>query len=569
MKFDAKAIRLVAVVAITINLSGVAQAGGALLGDMNGDGVVNFFDIDRFVEILLQGGGGHAGPVAWYPFDGNARDYGANLNHGTVVGEVTYEAAGDGDNKAALFNGGHIEAPDHDSLDVTGDFTIEMWLDWTDSETHKLVSKHEHGTNSDGSWQLEINWDGTLLFQAFPSGATFIYSDTAVVPADQWTHITFTYDESSDGYAFYVNGDPAGSGEAGLAEAIQNTGRPMWIGGQEGNPSPNPLVGSIDELLIWDQYRTEAQIDSDRASSCRYAFDYPDTIVCDPISVGSEPYGVAIAPDTSYIYVTNVASDNVWKIELCAPAGDPIGVVDGPTGVAITPDGSYAYVSNHYAASVSKIQLPDGPALDPPIEVGTGPMWLAITPDGEYVYVANQNDGTVSVIRTADDTVVETILVDDSVLDAAITPDGSYVYVSTWENNVVWVICTDTNTVCAGPIPVGNYAAGLAVTPDGRYVYVVNRDDNNVSVIRTFDNTVIDEIPVGDGPFKLATTPNGCYVYVTNYNEGTVSVICTSENTVIDTIPVGTWPSGLAITPDGSHVYVANRLDGTVSVIGY
>ncbi len=103
MKFDAKAIRFVAVVAITINLSGVAQAGGALLGDMNGDGVVDFFDIDRFVEILMSGGGGHVGPVGYYPFDGNCLDYGANRRSGSIEGDVIYN---DGlFSQAATFDG--------------------------------------------------------------------------------------------------------------------------------------------------------------------------------------------------------------------------------------------------------------------------------------------------------------------------------------------------------------------------------------------------------------------------------------------------------------------------------
>lgn len=334
--------------ALVTLLAGGAFADGWPIGDMNGDGLINGFDIDYFVFALNGTDYGHVEPGSHYPFDGNPRNYGYSGNHGTVFGGVSFQSQGCGENMVACFDGGHIEAPDHDSLDLTGSFTIEMWLYRSDAETHKLVAKHEHGTNSDGSWQLEVTSDGRLLFQAFPGDTVSIYSDTAVVPLAVWTHIAFTYDgEPLDQYAYYVDGDPAGSGTADLVGKISNTDRPVWIGALEGDSAPSPLMGNIDELRIWDRCLTEAQIDANRAGSCRYAFGYPSTIVCDPITVGTEPYGVAIMPDGSYAYVTNLASGTVSQLEMCTKIGDPISSLNGPTGITITPDGEYAYISNH------------------------------------------------------------------------------------------------------------------------------------------------------------------------------------------------------------------------------
>jgi len=158
---------------------------------------------------------------------------------------------------------GYIEVPDYDDLDLTGDFTLEAWILAPADEADKIVAKHQHGNNSDGSWQLELQSSRGLQFQAMPSGSLVeITSDPNVVPYD-WTHVAFTYDESRDHYDFYVDGVSAGSGTANLAGKIQNTPRPLWIGGQENDPLHRSFNGWIDEVQIWNQNRTQTQIQYD------------------------------------------------------------------------------------------------------------------------------------------------------------------------------------------------------------------------------------------------------------------------------------------------------------------
>jgi YVTN family beta-propeller protein len=240
------------------------------------------------------------------------------------------------------------------------------------------------------------------------------------------------------------------------------------------------------------------------------------------IPVGSFPFGIAVTPDGSKVYVANSGDNTISIIDTATNTvvGSPIQVGTRPTGVAVTPDGKKVYVTNN-GGTVSVIGTATNTVVATISVAGLNqfsPYGVAVTPDGKKVYVANGH--VVSVIRTATDTVVATIPVDNSILGlfgVAVTPDGSKVYVTAGKNCTgtsgcaVFVIDTATNTILA---TIQNDAAesiGVAVTADGSKSYVANTlvtedvDGCTVSVIDTATNTVIKTIFVtpsgicGDG----------------------------------------------------------------------
>uniref|UniRef100_UPI000A96E89D YncE family protein n=1 Tax=Rhodococcus marinonascens TaxID=38311 RepID=UPI000A96E89D len=68
-----------------------------------------------------------------------------------------------------------------------------------------------------------------------------------------------------------------------------------------------------------------------------------------------------------------------------------------PVGVAVTPDGTRAYVTNVGDGTVSVIDTATNTVVET-VPVGAAPQGVAITPDGSRAYVANLGDNTVSVI---------------------------------------------------------------------------------------------------------------------------------------------------------------------------
>jgi YVTN family beta-propeller protein len=149
--------------------------------------------------------------------------------------------------------------------------------------------------------------------------------------------------------------------------------------------------------------------------SCSRSFSVIDTatntVVGSPITVGIEPWGVAVTPDGSKVYVTDLSSNNVSVIDTATNTvvGSPIPVGSQPYGVAVTPDGSKVYVANVGEDTVSVIDTATNTVVGSPITVSSFPAGVAVTPDGSKVYVANQGSNNVAVIPTATNTVTATI----------------------------------------------------------------------------------------------------------------------------------------------------------------
>ncbi len=283
------------------------------------------------------------------------------------------------------------------------------------------------------------------------------------------------------------------------------------------------------------------------------------TITATPTAVGFAyvaNYGIPLVPVAGTVSIINTSTNTV---------ASSINVGTNPFGVAISPDGTRVYVTNYGSNTVSVINTATNTVIST-IAVGSFPMGVAVSPDGTTAYVANQVSNNVSVISTSTNTVTATIPVSLQPQGICISPDGSKVYVANVNSNNVSVISTATNTV-SNVVIVGSQPISLAITADGSRLYVTNFGTNNVSVINTSTNTVTSTIPVGTSPNGIAISPDGSKAYVTNQTSNNVSVIGISTNTVMATIAVGSQPQGVSFTSDGSKAYIANFGSGNVSVI--
>ena len=265
--------------------------------------------------------------------------------------------------------------------------------------------------------------------------------------------------------------------------------------------------------------------------------DTSTNTVVETVSVGSNPYGVAVHPAGTRVYVTNSALDR-------SPNGNhTVSVIDTSTNTVVET-----------------------------VSVGSNPVGVAVNPAGTRLYVGNYGSTTVSVIDTSTNTVVATVSVGSNPIGVAVNPAGTRVYVANYGSKTVSVIDTSTNTVVA-TVNVGSKWAnvpgweswdrsspfGVAVHPAGTRLYVTSKENDNgnwFSVIDTNTNQVVATPHAGLGTFGVAVNPAGTRLYVTNvtndYNTGKVHVLDTSTYVTVAAFNVGLRPYSLGnfVGPD-------------------
>lgn len=142
----------------------------------------------------------------------------------------------------------HVLINDDATLEMTGDFTIEFWLNTTETGNNIILEK---GTsNSEYSIQqfsgdvIGLNVNGTMS----TNGS---YND------GNWHHVAVVYRGSNDG-TIYVDGIDDTNGTNTLGTPSFSTGD-LSIGTRVGDGSLS-IEGTIDEVRIWDDERSHEEV---------------------------------------------------------------------------------------------------------------------------------------------------------------------------------------------------------------------------------------------------------------------------------------------------------------------
>ncbi len=312
-------------------------------------------------------------------------------------------------------------------------------------------------------------------------------------------------------------------------------------------------------------------------------------------------------------YIGNYGAGTLSVIETHGNVVDPpinLGA-STPEGVAVTPDGTKVYVTdvtgsavyalNTRTGNVSKVTgtfvVPVGVAVQPPGPNGPGGQWAYVANASVF---PNKTTHTISVIDTSNDTVtgeIELVPVTEAnaPFGIAANHDGT-LYITNQVGGFVTVVPLDLKTSPPTPgkattVKVGDSPQGIAVSPDGKLVHVANFDSGTVSVLDVQDpqnpkklnfndpnNPGGTDIKVGGSPFGITLDATGQTFYVTDgltkdaNGQGSVYVRGFTAPppalpTLAKEVKVGGGPRGIALTPDGAFLYVANVDDDSVSVI--
>lgn len=275
-------------------------------------------------------------------------------------------------------------------------------------------------------------------------------------------------------------------------------------------------------------------------------------IVDGTVTVGLLPEGVAITPDATQAWVTNLLAGTVSVIDLDSKKvldAISVGPTAYPTSVAIRPDNTEAWVTNGNAGSVSVINIASH-IVTATIPVGLSPEAIAITPNNTQAWVCNADGHSISIINMATHQ-VETLSLVGTPVGIAMTPDNTQAWVTDQANNRVLVYAIDTHDI-VDSIPVGNKPEGIAISPDNTQAWVCNGSGDTVSVINISNHSSVTTTSVGTTPRSIAITPDSTQAWESNGDADTVMAIDHTTHLVTHTVKFtkDSKPFGIAITPD-------------------
>lgn len=150
-------------------------------------------------------------------------------------------------------------------LDVTGDLTIEAWINPESIGTTARLIVAKYNSSSDRAYKFYIDPNGYLVGVVDEAAnGTDQSSSRSSTDFDsligEWTHVAMTYDSSTGEVDLYVDGtNDTPSYLQTDASSINNSSGPFHIGAMGSTPV-NFFDGLIDEVRIWNDVRTPSEI---------------------------------------------------------------------------------------------------------------------------------------------------------------------------------------------------------------------------------------------------------------------------------------------------------------------
>lgn len=222
------------------------------------------------------------GLVAYYPFNGNAKDASGRGNDGTVHGAVLTGDRGGLNNRAYHFNGDesgksdYIEVPSSPSLDIRHAITMAAWVrhDAVFHPTpHFIIYKipqswpyYNLGGYTLSAWWANPNgyaaelYDGAHENNCDSQHIIYAYNglagDFTKNPLmNTWTHVASTWDGKT--FTIYRNGVKQNSND--FVGSIGPSDGSLIIGTRPGK-YPSPLDETIDEVVIYNRALSDTEI---------------------------------------------------------------------------------------------------------------------------------------------------------------------------------------------------------------------------------------------------------------------------------------------------------------------
>ena len=213
------------------------------------------------------------GLLAYYPFNGNAKDESGNGHDGEVKGATLAKDRHGEEDKTYSFDGqdDFIEVADADSLDLGNEagkeWTVTIWFKGNIKREGWLLRKGGGGGSRTTDYGVLASpkhrgfvWGTGRSSGAGGNDVTDWMAIPSNVGSDEWHHVVATYKQGAlnEGFKlFYIDGQVAGSTDSGKLKNPANDG-PLRIGAYQNRRAC--WAGSIDDVRIYNRALSEEQV---------------------------------------------------------------------------------------------------------------------------------------------------------------------------------------------------------------------------------------------------------------------------------------------------------------------
>ena len=220
------------------------------------------------------------GLVGYWPFDGDAKDYSGNSNHGSIYGVTSTNDRHGNSERAYCFNGcSYIYVANAPSINgISSEITIAVWIKptaWFINDTgdaSKFITIMQKANTSTCQYQFQFGVNTNNIKRlCLDYWGEAIIMDVSPPTLGQWQFVALTFSNGSMKY--YKNGLLSDSKNVGVSLA-PNDG-PLYIG-MDPVERCEYLIGSLDELSIYNRALSASEISAlynDGLKVCKITFN--------------------------------------------------------------------------------------------------------------------------------------------------------------------------------------------------------------------------------------------------------------------------------------------------------
>ena len=509
------------------------------------------------------------------------RSYATNPN-GTVYGdEVSFTTLMTPPGNALDFDGtlDVVKCGNDASIQIGGTaISIEAWIKPIFFNAgfyeHTIVAK-SHNTSSPDTpygYDLRCGGDGILDFNL--AGTTNVWTHlstpTGSLILNEWQHVAATYDGASQ--KIYINGVLIVS-QATSITIEADTEKELSIGAHAFYPD-REFIGSIDEVKIWNDTRTETEIRDNLAYSlvgnesnlsAYYNFDNSSGTTLNDNSSNSNTGTLTNMTDADWISSgAMIYSPNALD-------------ASNISGTSFTANWEQNYTATKYYLDVSTVSdfssfITGYQNLE--IENGTtsSKVVSGLNPSSEYYYRVRVYNG--NILDTSSYSNVQSITTLSTYYMAK--TDGDWSTTSIWFTNTTGGTDPGTYTTAATETPTALNSDGIIINADVAVDTDISIDQTTVNTGKTLtvDNGVTLSVSNGDGDDLTITgaiANNGTVapaaLSVVVYNGGDQDVLALTYATLSftgsTTASIKTFADGITIVEN--EIYIADAITLTGS----